>query len=266
MKDGQDRSCFMYLAHYPPSNNLITEMVLEHGADVNSKDKRGRSPLYFAVLSRQLPLMELLIQKGADLNDQEPMKLAVSRCHEDCVQLLLSHGAVLSLDIIQIVLNRFKCGHRIDQPMLDVLQKYISLLKLLLAAFGEPLSLDCIRSSILELLFFINALKNQASVQPVMLSAELSQVVPIISLLVSVNSVPLQVIQPLLSMFEEHCLLQQVEKQLGYTSIPPLMHYCRTCVRQELAKDGVNLLYTIDKLTSLPLLMRNFITVKESMD
>ena len=263
MTDGQDRSCLMYLAHCPPSDNQLVEMVLRYGADVNLKDKKGRGPLYFAMLSRQLPLMALLIQKGADLKDPEPIKLAISRCYQDCVHLLLSSGATLSFDMIQIVLNKCKCGHRIDQSMLDVLSKYMSLLKLLFSAFGNPLSSECIRSTILELLFFINALKNQASITAEVVQRELSQIIPIICLIISVNSIPVQVIQPLLFMFEEHHLLQRVTRELCYNDIPPLMHCCRTRIRQELSRNHTNILYTVSKLTSLPSLMKDFITVSE---
>ena len=41
---------------------------LAAGTDVNAKDKRGRTPLYWAAVADHNEIAELLIAKGADVN------------------------------------------------------------------------------------------------------------------------------------------------------------------------------------------------------
>lgn len=46
-------------------------LLLERGADVNSKDRRGNGPLYVAAYHGHLNMARLLIEKGADLNQRD---------------------------------------------------------------------------------------------------------------------------------------------------------------------------------------------------
>jgi ankyrin repeat protein len=57
-------------------------MVLNHGADVNTRDKRHRTALHHAIKTHSLVVIEALIRHGADVNVSDfqgitPLTLAV---------------------------------------------------------------------------------------------------------------------------------------------------------------------------------------------
>ena len=66
---------------------------LAAGTDVNAKDKRGRTPLYWAAVAGHNEIAELLIAKGADVNAKNkdgdtPLDEAISKTAD----LLRKHG------------------------------------------------------------------------------------------------------------------------------------------------------------------------------
>ena len=66
---------------------------LAAGTDVNAKDKRGRTPLYWAAVADHNEIAELLIAKGADVNAKNkdgdtPLDEAISKTAD----LLRKHG------------------------------------------------------------------------------------------------------------------------------------------------------------------------------
>jgi ankyrin repeat protein len=83
----------------------IAELLLKHGADVNSPpaEKFGATALQFAALGGYLGIASLLIDKGADIN-APPAKIdgrtaledAAEHGRIDMVQLLKSSGAEIS--------------------------------------------------------------------------------------------------------------------------------------------------------------------------
>jgi ankyrin repeat protein len=61
----------------------IAKLLIERGADVEAKDKWGRTPLYYACLNDNLECAELLIDAGADVGakdrfERTPLDLAQS--------------------------------------------------------------------------------------------------------------------------------------------------------------------------------------------
>ena len=73
--------------------------IIGHGADVNAKDKRGRTALLLSCFYRQVDSLKVLIEAGADptINDEEDFSCihaAVDgRCSTDVLQTLIDHGA-----------------------------------------------------------------------------------------------------------------------------------------------------------------------------
>lgn len=74
------------------------QQLLDKGADVNAKDKKGKTTLILAASIGQLSVTKLLLDKGADVNakdDYEETALmnAAWRGHLEVVRLLLDRGA-----------------------------------------------------------------------------------------------------------------------------------------------------------------------------
>lgn len=86
-------------------NRNLVELLLNRGANVNEKMKSGNvSPLHRASAIGCLDICELLITRGADVNAEAkygrtPLHLATQFGHQDIVELLLNTGAnINSLD------------------------------------------------------------------------------------------------------------------------------------------------------------------------
>jgi uncharacterized protein len=76
----------------------VATVLLENGADVNARDKDGRTALMFSAGIVQADLVALLLKHGADVNAQEKdgrtaLVRAVGNAGVDVVNLLLEKGA-----------------------------------------------------------------------------------------------------------------------------------------------------------------------------
>ncbi|EWY99924.1 hypothetical protein FOYG_03851 [Fusarium oxysporum NRRL 32931] len=84
---------FPYLAYHQ-----VLELLLQSGADVNTSDVRGYTPLYMASLGGFIDIVEILTQKGAGLNvktvaGETPLHASSAMGHLRVTQLLIQHGA-----------------------------------------------------------------------------------------------------------------------------------------------------------------------------
>ena len=84
-------------------NAELVTLLLAHGADVNSRDQSGWTPLMRAAMKGHVEAVRVLLNHGAEVNAQEngeawtALHWATARGHADVVALLLSHGADYSL-------------------------------------------------------------------------------------------------------------------------------------------------------------------------
>ena len=80
-------------------HEAVVKLLLEKGADVESKDtKSGQTPLLRAAEYGHEAVVKLLLKKGADVESksrsgQTPLSLAAGKGHEAVVKLLLNKGA-----------------------------------------------------------------------------------------------------------------------------------------------------------------------------
>jgi ankyrin repeat protein len=81
-------------------NTEIARLLIEKGADVNSKDEFGWTPLMFAAISERDPVdvARLLIEKGADVNSKlkdgvTPLMFAASAGNLEVLKLVIEKGA-----------------------------------------------------------------------------------------------------------------------------------------------------------------------------
>ncbi|KAI0442447.1 ankyrin repeat-containing domain protein [Xylaria telfairii] len=76
----------------------IIELLSGLGADVNSKDIFGKTPLFDAIEKKHTSTVQILLDKGADVNFKDifgttPLYVVVVNSHTDIVRLLLDKGA-----------------------------------------------------------------------------------------------------------------------------------------------------------------------------
>lgn len=75
----------------------VVQLLLVHGADINSKDADGRSTLYVLALDNRLAMAKYLVSQGADVETRDlegrtPLHVSAWQGHTEMVCLLLSHG------------------------------------------------------------------------------------------------------------------------------------------------------------------------------
>ena len=86
-------------------SSTMVEYLLGKGLDVNTRQKDGETPLYYALVHKQVALVNLLLNKGAMVDiknevDRSPLYFFVTNCHENfstedrqIAELLIKRGA-----------------------------------------------------------------------------------------------------------------------------------------------------------------------------
>jgi len=74
-------------------NSKVVEVLLEHGADPNARDDYGATPLHYAAAFDYPKIVELLHKKDLSDYDATPLQAAAEFNYPEVVKLLLEHGA-----------------------------------------------------------------------------------------------------------------------------------------------------------------------------
>ncbi|RYP00788.1 hypothetical protein DL764_006422 [Monosporascus ibericus] len=80
------------------SHSDTVRLLLDRGADIESKDNAGCSPLLIAAWNNRCDMVRLLLDNGADIESKNmdncsPLLIALRTGHSDVVRLLLDRGA-----------------------------------------------------------------------------------------------------------------------------------------------------------------------------
>jgi len=75
----------------------VAEFLVENGADINAKDRNGRTPLLIAIEANDLDTIKMLINKGANVNARNHggltlLDIAGKKGYTEIVELLKKHG------------------------------------------------------------------------------------------------------------------------------------------------------------------------------
>ncbi|KAJ8672624.1 hypothetical protein QAD02_003883 [Eretmocerus hayati] len=103
IKDKKGLTCLHWSAMLDSNAVEATRMLLEAGAQVNCISNDGSTPLARAASSNDRDLIKLMIDAGADVNftktlDNSALMCAVVGSHSDAVELLLQSGADLEIE------------------------------------------------------------------------------------------------------------------------------------------------------------------------
>jgi len=81
------------------ADSTLVQLLLQRGAQVNTPDKAGWTPLHESAANGRLRSMQLLLAASADVNAADKTKTTPLHCvalhsnHPESAQLLLHHGA-----------------------------------------------------------------------------------------------------------------------------------------------------------------------------
>ncbi|XP_055495799.1 ankyrin repeat and SOCS box protein 3 isoform X3 [Leucoraja erinacea] len=102
--NGAHSACLWSLVHQAAYQGHldVLKFLLEKGADKESKDDYGITPLFLAAQYGKVESLRTLIQHGSNVNCQAydkatPLFIAAQEGHVECVEVLLSHGVDANL-------------------------------------------------------------------------------------------------------------------------------------------------------------------------
>ena len=75
----------------------VVELLLANKAELDARDKNGKTPLHFAASYDHRDVLELLLANKAEVNaktnnGQTPLHMAAVNGHKDVAELLRQHG------------------------------------------------------------------------------------------------------------------------------------------------------------------------------
>ncbi|XP_042483814.1 integrin-linked protein kinase 1-like [Macadamia integrifolia] len=112
----------MYLANEGDLEGIVE--LLDSGTDVNFKDVDGRTALHVAACQRRADVVELLLQRGAEVDptdrwDSTPLADAIHYKNHDVIKILEKHGAKPLMAPMHVQNAREVPEYEIDPTELD---------------------------------------------------------------------------------------------------------------------------------------------------
>jgi len=101
-KGGRHNYSELHIAAYNGCNEII-ELLIENGADINARNKRGETPLMYAIENGKVQTAKIFIDKGADIK-------ATNRSYESAMDYAIRYKQYEIIDILQKI-NDKKISH-----------------------------------------------------------------------------------------------------------------------------------------------------------
>ena len=104
--DKKDDPVYKKVAFYNAArekNHDLCEELLDDDADTNLTDKQGLTPLYFVCSDGDNSLVEKMIEKGADVNSEGCLQVALDLYYNNIAKTLLKNGC----DVNKVCCNKF---------------------------------------------------------------------------------------------------------------------------------------------------------------
>lgn len=116
-------------------HNEIIPLLLNRGAQLNVKNRKGCTPLMLAIKNGYSNVISLLLNAGADsqltdAEDNTPLHHACRSGNENAIRVLLSFGALPSKmnrfgdTPLRLIENNSKLNHEIKSQLIELLKKY----------------------------------------------------------------------------------------------------------------------------------------------
>ena len=135
----------------------LLRKLVQHGAYIDGQDIKGRTALYYSVLSGHNDVFKELIANQCDVNIFStlgcPLQVGVVCCREEMVRILLENGASVACAINE---NRFNLRKSSDILNLALTILQIKLTKLISGSLG-PGATDKVQSAIAVLQLILQA-------------------------------------------------------------------------------------------------------------
>ena len=121
-----------YTPLFVADNERIINLLLEYGADINYRNNKGNTPIFwFAQIFNpaKINLIKVIIEKGADINainneGKTPLLLAVSDGNFYIAKILLEHGADIKVKDKSGKTAMDYALEKGDKEMVNLLKKY----------------------------------------------------------------------------------------------------------------------------------------------
>lgn len=92
--------CIVELGHWYDENLDVAEILIDNGLTVDAKDNDGKTPLYVACKNGRLELVQLLLSRGAHLTF-ESLNVASTRNHLEVVWFLVRRSPWLFSELFE---------------------------------------------------------------------------------------------------------------------------------------------------------------------